>query len=706
MKKFYISIILILIIFVTFPVLYLDVKNDSKEYQTKVNSKKTEYLKKTKENLIYLTEKYSGNQKIELNECLKNILDIYTTNDLLQIYYLEKDKVFISQYPEYFENKSTLKPSSMDSEKQDLLKFNIVDEVFLTKNQYLYRLGITLNHPLDFLELLNDKNFILNFILVMFFISILIFIAVYLASFSIEKKLYYKLSKSIERPKYFKLFYKFTDFIGLNSESNVQSGILALNKSNETKEAVNKLLRIDIPSKILKDIIENKANFPVVFKGIIAGPDINGYTSTVKSISEVANPINGEVIYEMSSIVISNKLKLIASELVLRYGGKFASSQGDNAVSIFENTHQEALALSYCRDVMKLFSEIEFVIDGTKRKFTLKSSLVRGVLKFEKDDMGTPAVNSISYAEYNRLLGSIKEDEKERNILVLEESYLHIVKSLIQKKSELLNRTGKNLPYSLNVYFVTDFCNIDEVYKSDFEKIHFFRLDEDIIYLLKMIRLETDSNKIDYIINGFTQFKTNKISSNLVEEWISTLNFINSGAKLQNFSWKTLSAYIETAKNLISNKYFTPELIQALFTVDNSSDDRTVASVADVFNYVGMYEQILNNKQWFLTLNTIKSSRLNSEFVKCNCLRNLGEGSLKDIRKLLSSRNLLNQKSGLYVAYTVIEHHLEYNIDALYVMEEYSKIVEVVKKINPDLLNSRMKFFRTEIIKSYDNVFN
>lgn len=182
MKKFYISIILILIIFVTFPVLYLDVKNDSKEYQTKVNSKKTEYLKKTKENLIYLTEKYSGNQKIELNECLKNILDIYTTNDLLQIYYLEKDKVFISQYPEYFENKSTLKPSSMDSEKQDLLKFNIVDEVFLTKNQYLYRLGITLNHPLDFLELLNDKNFILNFILVMFFISILIFIAVYLAS--------------------------------------------------------------------------------------------------------------------------------------------------------------------------------------------------------------------------------------------------------------------------------------------------------------------------------------------------------------------------------------------------------------------------------------------------------------------------------------------------------------------------------------------
>lgn len=700
MTKFILSTILILSIFVAFPYLYLSIESDSKEYQNQINSKKKEKLKEAKKHLTYLSEKYGNEETIDLNECFKRILDIYTDNNLLQIYYFEKNGTMISQFPEHYEDGFSLSQNSKNETQKPFFNYDhdTEDEIFYTKNNFLYRLGITLNHPSQFLDIIKEKTFGLKFSIIMIFLSSLIVFSIYYTSFSIDKKLYYKLSRTVERPFYF----KFMQLV--EPKSATHSGILALNTANRNKEEINRQLQIDIPKQLFKDLLDNKTQLPVVFNGIISGPDINRYSAFKDKEAEVIDEATGEKRLLSALSVISSKLIQIASECLLRYGGRFATSQGDNAVSMFENENKELLSFSYCRDLMDLFSQIDFLIDGKNNRFTLKSSLVNGTLKFEKL-MGSPAVSSNSFTEFNRLLSSVFENEKDQNVFVLEKSYLTAVESLILEKSDLHTRTGKNLPHPLYVYLITKVKNIKEIYTSDFDKIHFFRSDFDIIFLLKKLRTESDVDKIEYIIKGFSLFKTNIIPKNLVEEWICTLNFLNSEAKSNRISWKILSYYIKTAQNLISQTYFTSDIIEALFLVDNLSDDRTVASVASVLNHFERYEQILDNKSWFFNSKHIESKRIRNEFLVCDALKNLGERSLKNIRCLLNSKNILDQKSGLYAAYTVIEHHLQYNIEALYVMAEYGKIVKKVEKIKPEALNDRMKGFRSEILKSYNRVF-
>jgi len=506
-----------------------------------------------------------------------------------------------------------------------------------------------------------------DLLLVIYIIFAFVFCAVLILAKSIQNQ-YRKNGKD---PLWLKLINATFGRIQLHDLKIVKAATNILLKKNEALVKDRDLLETSLEFSILNEIRENGHNVPYTFSGTVAKVDINGFS---------------KVISAGNSFATQNLTKILEDfgcELLQRYNGLFEKTVGDEIVVVFKTNDSAGLATAFSRDLMLEFSNIEFDFKTEKRKFTLKAAISSSVLTFSKRAPGY-AFSGDALTYTTRLLDVV--NIKDRNILSCMKTQTEEIKELVFLPIESKIFEFKNMTASEG-YLIDQFFKIEEAYNTKNHLLKFFRSDDALIFLLKKIKAETDTARLDLIFSCFNQTRVRICNAEFITAWIEALQIFEKRVDKQASLAFQFSRLIVEGARLIPAAQWTTACTDALLAISRSIEGRINASVVDVLIEKDLSLIAIEHEKTFL-VEADQSFRTHGNLLINEALLELSNATFNKVIKMIRSGNQLEASTGVYCACRILIHYQKERPAELETFVQYKKLLKILTGLDTETQGS------------------
>jgi hypothetical protein len=320
---------------------------------------------------------------------------------------------------------------------------------------------------------------------------------------------------------------------------------------------------------------------------------------------------------------------------------------------------------------MHEFSQIDFLIGGENRRFTLKSAIYSSNITFSKRASGY-GFSGDALTFTTRLMDAA--NIKDRNILSLTESQSSNIHTLVQLPLAPQKFEFKNMP-SQNGYLADIFLNLDLTQsEAQLENtIYYFKSNLHIIQLLTGLYTATNS---DLILNALLKINVRVATPEIIQTWTNMIQNITA----LNISASQMAQLITLGKNLVPDTQWTPEATQALLQIPRNIEGRINASIIEVLMNKDSRALKPNEQGSFKIANDL-SGRTQSNILVFQALNNLENNIFNEFIVMIKSTDANISKSGIYGACQVIEYYKLKNPAALETFKSYRTLLDLLLRI-------------------------
>lgn len=530
---------------------------------------------------------------------------------------------------------------------------------------------------IDFLSGKFSKIFIDD--IVQTFISIIYIVAAFsfLGVLVLARSIQSQFRKDGKDPFWFKILSNTFGWLHLQDMQIIQSATTAMIRRNENLQKDQDLLETSLEFSILNEIKRNNHKIPYSFHGTVAKVDINGFSKVVS-----AGQSN-----EAQSL--TKYLEEYGCELLQRYEGLFEKTVGDEIVVVFKTENSALLAVAFARDLMREFSQINFKFGDEIRQFTLKSSICSSELTFSKRLPGYGFFgDALTYA--TRLLEVV--NIKDRNILSCLRSQALEITPLVNIPQEVKNFDFKNMA-SQEGYLVQEFVKIQDIYDNKPELIKFFRSNDDLLFLLEKVKVETDFEKLNYIFVNFNNAAVRVASAALIAAWIDAMKVFEKRVYQDPGLSFSFSRLIVEGSRLVPIQQWNASCTDAIVSISRYIEGRINASVVDVLIEKDLNIIAIEQEKTFI-IESDQSFRTRGNLLINQAIHSLSNTVLDKVIKMIQSPNTLESATGIYCACRIIIYYRKNNPAELETFMSYKKLSKLLhslylnkqKEVSPRLL--------------------
>lgn len=303
----------------------------------------------------------------------------------------------------------------------------------------------------------------------------------------------------------------------------------------------------------------------------------------------------------------------------------------------------------------------------------MKRLPIKGVdLTFLRRDDGTLDISGLDFIFFKDILKSFKDDEKFESRIAIETKEIENY-SLLFSKEHIVSENGTYTK-------LNNFHRIDYVLENDINLIDNFISNDEIIYLLKQIQKINDAAIIAKIISALHTVHLVYSNLDLFKELKASLLVLKDRASKDQKWINIYTELLSSVKCLVDkNTFLKLDGINFLFSHYDKSNDRIMATIAELLNDLELFEVVVNR----IAINYKKSHknyRLEGEILRARTILKLGEKTLGELYRLL--KNSKSQKSGIYYANKIFSYYMEENPTALLLFSNYYKCINLISKIN------------------------
>lgn len=516
-------------------------------------------------------------------------------------------------------------------------------------------------------------DIIQTFLSVIYIVAAFSFLGVLVLARSIQTQF----RKDGRDPIWFKILSKAFAWLHLHDLQLVQSASSAMIRRNETLMKDQDLLETSLEFSILNEIRKNNHNIPYSFQGAVAKVDINGFSKAISAghSKEAQN--------------LTKFLEEYGCELLQRYEGLFEKTVGDEIVVVFKTGDAALLATAFSRDLMREFSEINFSFGIEKRRFTLKSSISSSELTFSKRPPGYGFLgDALTYT--TRLLDVVTI--KDRNILSCLRSQALEISPLVKIPSEIRQFEFKNMS-AAEGYLIDEFTHIQDIYDEKPELMKYFRSNDDILFLLEKVKIETNFEKLDYIFKNFYNSSIRVTIPAIISSWIESLKVFEKRVSQDPSLSFSFSRLIVEGSRLIPIDQWNASCTESIVSISRYIEGRINASVVDVLIEKDLNLIAIEQEKTFI-IESDQSFRTRGNLLINQAIHQLSNSILDRVIKMIQSSNALESSTGIYCACRIIIYYRKNSPAELETFMSYKKLSKVLhglylnkhKEVSPRLL--------------------
>lgn len=495
-----------------------------------------------------------------------------------------------------------------------------------------------------------QTEIIKDFLLVIYNVFAFILCAVLIFSESIKNR--YK--QSGKDPTWLNFLSKIFGFLQLYDIKIIKSATSALVQHTENLNKDIDLLQTSLEHSILNEIKKNNQNIPYRFHGTVAKVDINGF-------SKVVAAGQSETIQEMTL-----QLEDFGCELLQRYDGLFEKTIGDEIVVVFKGSDSALKAAAFARDLMREFSNLEFLIGGEIRKFTLKSAIFSSNITFSKRTSGYGFTgDALTYT--TRLMDAA--NIREKNILSITEAQGSDVIALCNLPTPPQEFKFKNMQ-TQNGFLISDFTQLN---LNNSDTLFYFKSDGAIETLFQSLK---NNAPIDTILDALLKINVRVAKANNITHWLVLIQQIPS----LDLNTSQTAKLIMLGKNLIPQNQWPKEATTALLSLPRNIEGRINASIIEVLMAKDIQALNGTNQNSFIIANDL-SGRTKSNILVFKALNKLDNSVFNDFIAMIRSHDPNLSKSGIYGACQIIEYYKIQNPAALETFKSYTVLLGLLFKI-------------------------
>lgn len=512
-----------------------------------------------------------------------------------------------------------------------------------------------------------------TFLSIIYIVAAFTFLGVLVLARSIQNQ-YRKDGKD---PFWFKVLSKAFGWLHLHDMQLVQSATSAMIRRTETMSKDQDLLETSLEFSILNEIKRNNHKIPYNFQGAVAKVDINGFSKAISSG------------HSKESQNLTKLLEEYGCELLQRYEGLFEKTVGDEIVVVFKSGDAALLATAFARDLMREFSEISFSFGEEQRRFTLKSSISSSELTFSKRPPGYGFLgDALTYT--TRLLDVVTI--KDRNILSCLRSQSLEISPLVKVPSEIRNFEFKNMAPAAG-YLIDEFIKVGDVYEDNPELIKYFRSNDDILFLLEKVKVETDFEKLNHIFKNFYNSSVRVTSPAVISAWIDALKVFEKRVYQDPGLSFSFSRLIVEGSRLVPIQQWNASCTEAIVSISRYIEGRINASVVDVLIEKDLNLIAIEQEKTFI-IESDQSFRTRGNLLINQAIHQLSNSILDRVIKMIQSANSLESSTGIYCACRIIIYYRKNSPAELETFMSYKKLSKVLhglylnkhKEVSPRLL--------------------
>lgn len=444
----------------------------------------------------------------------------------------------------------------------------------------------------------------------------------------------------------------------VNSRSEEGATLLksieTMNSNLTDLEVQNRQLRNQVLPALNSELMSGRKP-PYEFECTLVRVDVNNFSHIFSNypIEDFMNVING--FFEE------------VTEIVSRYRGYVYEFVGDEVIFYFKDEEHHnscAMAMAALRDINTAAERLDkrtLKVHGYG--FRIKSSASHGKLRFGPQVAGFSLAGAI-LIETVRILSHISE--KENNVIFFDEDFARRISHVVHSQQQKVV-TMKGLARTHSLYSYVSHMSLaealDRVAPEDADLINSFRSDADLIEILDFLR--TGAELIDIklflsICRRLRNFKVPKPSGPLVQAYQNLLTTLIHKCERERRSEHDLfrlSSSLTIAVHLLDAESFETQLKPYFKSCLAFSDRRVVANSLDVFShFASLDEDVVFHSLLKSTDNRVVANALVKEGIK-----GLSRSIVKQISKLLSSKDPLFVASALYVVGELAKFHRAQN---------------------------------------------
>lgn len=343
------------------------------------------------------------------------------------------------------------------------------------------------------------------------------------------------------------------------------------------------------------------------------------------------------------------------AEITSRYDGLIYEFVGDEAIYYFKDTPETSTprAMDAIRDIHALASEINKKTQLEGHRFTVKSALAHGTLRFGKQVDGFSLSGGV-LIETVRILSTVTA--KDDNQLYF--AARHIAHLRSDSKTEVVGRFAlKGYSEDIELVRATDSTSIDahleKIETDGFDFVSQHRSDPDLIKIidtahshLKTWSLEQQLALVQALRATHT-YKSDRGLSSALRAWLAA---VADHAATHSKHWRLASAILMIYPRLISKEALTDADRLTLESMLAAPEKRTVANAVDVFGLYGLDPEAKQSHAKLTQFAGNDNNRIAANALIHAGIRELTPHVLKQLEAMIFARGTddARRSSGLY----------------------------------------------------------
>lgn len=513
--------------------------------------------------------------------------------------------------------------------------------------------------------------------------GILVVLLVYLSMVSVFLDDLYA-NSFVKKPWWWGLVRRTAKFFAPVLTANFTSRLRARKSEFEIERTKSKLFPSHLPEKFQQAILRGDLKSGDYFKGVIVEGDLDKY-------SEVTNmDIKAK---------IGERIQESVRELNLKYGGMFIKFAGDNFWCVFDGPKAGRFALAFLRDFISDLTSENFGTDEAPLFFKAKGFMCGGEFQILRHMNNQFELTSkqIGYGEdvhqnFSRIKEHIKLRPEYRTkgnpILFSADLYDELSPLFVGEILSDVVTVKTPIPIPIRVGF--DFAEFEFVKKRNLDYLKCFRRRADIEHLLSELVLEADPAKLKASVQLLSDIKTDSLNYQLLRKWKEAVIALQRRADQDKIIDQSYAQLLSCGSNLMGAETFSKFDFDFLFSLDNFQSKRANASVAKLLIESGNSEIVAKKADWFRAAAPEEYFRVEGEILRARCRFELDENILRQIMKMLESKDSLEQRTGIFVVHDMMTFVCGLRPSVLLEFENYSRLIDRLRSIKIHSSEERM----------------